>query len=419
MSGDALNALEEGYTEAVRDPLWGHVYLTEGFADLLESAPYQKLRRILQLGPTAAVYPGATHTRAAHSIGVYHLARRLLKVLLERGAAGWTTGVGVKSFLAAALLHDLGHFPYAHSLKELPLEDHEALTAKLVVAEPLRTLVARSGADPYLTAAIVDGSLPIRGDDQAVFFRKLLSGVLDPDKLDYLNRDARFCGVPYGAQDVDFTFSRLHPHPTRGVDVDSRGIQSVEAILFAKYLMYRSVYWHRTVRVATAMVKKAVSAGLESGAIAPEELYGLDDEGLFTLLGTRRAPAFALATAVRDAHFYSIIAEFPFSDEKNSHRRWSTPEGRAAEEERLAEELSSKIGRKIDPAELIIDLPEPISFETGLFVSDERVPFEQSSTVFRPSVVSSFSQSLRVFRICISPEAAQAAVPYCVHYKND
>lgn len=419
MGGDALRALDEGYTEAIRDPLWGHVYLTPEFSALLASAPYQKLRRILQLGPTAAVYPGATHTRAAHSIGVYHLARRLLRALLERGAESWTTAIGAKSFLAAALLHDLGHFPYAHSLKELPLEDHEALTAKLIVAEPLRTLTARAGADPYLTAAIVDGDLPINGDAEAVFFRKLLSGVLDPDKLDYLNRDARFCGVPYGAQDVDFTFSRLHPHPERGVDVDSRGIQSVEAILFAKYLMYRSVYWHRTVRVATAMVKKAVSAGLESGVLVPEELYGLDDEGLFALLAQRHHPAFSLAAAAREARFHSIAAEFPFDPEKVSHRAFTTAEGRASEERELAAGLSRRLGKKVDPMELVVDLPEPISFETGLFVTDEGAPFELSSTVFRAPVVESFSRSLRVVRICAPESIADGIGQYCAFYKNE
>ncbi|MFA6507120.1 MAG: HD domain-containing protein [Treponemataceae bacterium] len=419
MNTDALRALEEGYTEAVRDPLWGHVYLTKEFAELLESAPYQKLRRIQQLGPASAVYPGATHTRAAHSIGVYHLARRLLRALLDKGADAWTTDVGAKSFLAAALLHDLGHFPFAHSLKELPLEDHETLTAKLITAEPLRTLVARSGADPYLTAAIVDGELPIHGDAEAVFFRKLLSGVLDPDKLDYLNRDARYCGVPYGAQDVDFTFSRLHPHPLRGVDVDSRGIQSVEAILFAKYLMYRSVYWHRIVRVATAMVKKSVSAGLETGLLVPEELYGLDDEGLFSLMEARGNRAFAPAAAAREARFFSIVAEFPFDEGNSAHRVFSTPQNRTEEERRLAETISSQTGLKIDPLDLIVDLPEPISFETGLFVVDEGVPFEQSSTVFRAPVVASFSRALRIVRICAAPAIAKTIDSYCVSYKNE
>ncbi len=400
-------ALETGFTEPIRDPLWGHIYLTQELAALTASSAFAKLARIQQLGPTAAVYPGATHTRAAHSLGVYHLARRLLRSLLERGADSWTSPEGVRSFLAAALLHDLGHFPYAHSLKELPLEDHEALTGALILALPLRDLVGKAGADPYLTAAIVDKSLPIRGSAEALFYRTLLSGVLDPDKLDYLNRDARYCGVPYGAQDVDFIFSRLIPHPERGVDIDSKGIPSVEAILFAKYLMYRSVYWHRGVRAATAMVKAAVKAGLEDGVLASEELYGLDDAGLFALLASRAHPAFALAAAVREGRIFQVIAEFPYDE--TAHAGLAALGSRSYYEAELAGELALPLSRRIDKGELIIDLPEPISFETGLRVADKAVPFSESGTVFSGATVAAFVGSLRVVRVCASEEIAAAA----------
>ena len=124
MKGDIRCALLEGYTVPIRDVLWGHIYLTPAIAALTESVPFIRLHRIMQLGPTSRVYPGATHTRASHSIGVYHLARRLLTHLAEGGADQWLTSIGVKSFLCAALLHDLGHFPYTHSLKELALEEH-------------------------------------------------------------------------------------------------------------------------------------------------------------------------------------------------------------------------------------------------------------------------------------------------------
>lgn len=428
MGAEVQLALEEGFTEAIRDPLWGHVYLTAELWDLMSAPAFQKLRRIQQLGPASAVYPGATHTRAAHSIGVYHLARRLLRSLLDRGAAGWTSPVGVKSFLAASLLHDLGHFPYAHSLKQLPLEDHEVLTGRLIVAEPLRTLVGRSGADPDFAAAIVDRSLP--ADSEARFFRSLLSGVLDPDKLDYLNRDARSCGVPYGAQDVDFTFTRLHPHPQRGVDVDSRGVASVEAILFAKYLMYRSVYWHRSVRVATAMVKKAVAAALRDGAVAREELYGLDDEGLFQLLSERGHRTAPLAASVREAHFHAILAEIPYDQTNAAHRALFEHVDREGEEEGLARALSHPGGPEVHGQDLVIDVPEPISFETGLFVLDEGLPFSSSSTVFTDRVVADFARALRVIRICVPEEIAQAVredrramerafLPYCADGKFD
>jgi HD superfamily phosphohydrolase len=394
-------AMEEGFTEPIRDVLWGHIYLTPALAELARSVPFMRLYRILQLGPAYQVYPGATHTRAAHSIGVYHLSRRLLINLADRGAAPWLSAAGVRSFLCASLLHDLGHFPYAHSLKELPLQSHEALTGAVILREPVKSLVAQAGGDPYLTAAIVDTALNGQGNRELIFYRKLLSGVLDPDKIDYLNRDARYCGVPYGAQDVDFIYSRLHPHEERGVDIDSRGIPSVESVLFSKYLMYRTVYWHRSVRSATAMIKTALLRGLRDGAITKDELYNLDDQGLFTLMEARTHPLFFLARRVRDGRLYAAAAEFPYDEAV--HRCLLDIENRSRHEEALARELSGALGSRIRPGELIIDIPEPITFETGLYITDESCYFGEGSGGFKTAVMEGFVKSLRIVRIFVDP----------------
>jgi HD superfamily phosphohydrolase len=401
MDDPVVRALCQGFTVPVRDPLWGHIYLTEGLAALTESVPFTRLHRIFQLGPTYAVYPGATHTRASHSFGVYYLARRLLISLYEKGAS-WVSAEGALSFIAAALLHDLGHFPYTHSLKELDLEDHETLSARLILAEPLKSLVAGAGADPEFTAAIIDkGGAGVGGETggELTFYRKLLSGVLDPDKLDYLNRDARYCGVPYGAQDVDFIYSRLFPHPERGVEIDSRGIPSIESVLFSKYLMYRTVYWHRQVRSATAMIKKALSTALAARIIAPEELYNLDDEGLFSLMAAKQKkfPLFSLAKKVREGKLYTEIASEVYDERK--HERLLPLEERGAREAELAADISRKNGISIAPDSIIIDVPEPVSFETDLFVRDENRGFGESSSAFKKSVVEAFVRSLRKVRI--------------------
>ncbi|MDR2078815.1 MAG: HD domain-containing protein [Treponema sp.] len=398
---DIYTALQSGYSEPIRDVLWGHIYLTSGLTALIKSEPFMRLSRIFQLGPAYVVYPGATHTRAAHSIGVYHLARRLLLNLVERGAGTWLSPAGVVSFLCAALLHDLGHFPYTHSLKELPLIRHEVLTAEIILREPIKSLVAGAGGDPALTAAIVDTGLPGGNEKEPVFYQKLLSGALDPDKLDYLNRDARYCGVPYGAQDVDFILSHLYPDSERGVVIDGRGIPSVESILFSKYLMYRAVYWHPTVRSATAMVKKALIGGLEDGVITPEDLYGLDDAGLFGLLSDSSHPLFHLAEKVHAGRFYTVIAEFPF--EETLHRSLLDISKRSRHEAALAAELSLP-GKTLGPESIIIDIPEPISFETGLVVADEGCYFSESSSVFNPKVVDSLIKSLRIIRIFVDPD---------------
>jgi hypothetical protein len=261
--------------------------------------------------------------------------------------------------------------------------------------------VAAAGADPYFAAAIVDTKLPGQQEKELLFYRKLLSGTLDPDKLDYLNRDARYCGVPYGAQDVDFILSRLYPHPERGIDIDSRGIPSVESVLFSKYLMYRSVYWHRSVRSSTAMIKKALLAGLRDGVIGKDELYNLDDQGLFTLMAGRSHPLFPLAEQVRNGRFFTTIAEFPFDE--LVHQGLGDIQNRFRYEEALGLELSKALGTRILPEELVIDLPEPVSFETGFFVIDENRYFSESSGIFTAEAVDSLVKSLRIVRIFVDP----------------
>ena len=393
-----LASLQTGFTDPVRDILWGHIYLTPALADLTKSVPFMRLHRIMQLGPTFCVYPGATHTRASHSIGVYHLAKRVLVCLAERGADKWLSRKGVFSFLCAALLHDLGHFPFTHSLKELPLESHESLTAKIICSPPVKSLVAKAGGDPDFTAAIIDSEMNYTADNELTFYRSLLSGTLDPDKLDYLNRDARYCGVPYGAQDVDFILSCLHPHPERGADMLEKGIPGIESLLFSKYLMYRTVYWHRLVRSATAMIKKAVLGSLESGSLSAEELYGLDDQGFFNLTND------PLIQAVRDGKLYAPVAEFPFSsvDEKAQISLLDIKD-RSRLEASLAGALADAgifgIHGKIPPEDLIIDIPEPVSFESNLYIKDEACFFPESSSAFKREMIDTLVKSLRIIRV--------------------
>jgi hypothetical protein len=274
-----------------------------------------------------------------------------------------------------------------------------------------------AGAAPGFPAGFVAGGPPAPDPGPAsgelLFYRRLLSGALDPDKLDYLNRDARYCGVPYGAQDVDFILSRLHPHPGRGVDIDSRGIPSVESILFSKYLMYRAVYWHHAVRSATAMIKKAVLGGLNEKLIAPEDLYELDDAGLFTLASASGDKArrlnppgkahrlFSLAEMVRNGRYFNVAAELPFN--MSPRRGLRDIEKRPEYEENLAGELSRALGRRIPPEDLIIDIPEPVNFETGLFVRDENRYFGESSTAFKGEMVRALVDSLQIIRIFINP----------------
>ena len=401
--------LDRDFTRPIRDPLWSHIYLSDGMLALINTPEFQQLSRIKQLGPSYLVYPGATHTRLAHSLGVYHIAYRIIRKLLTFEACPPIDETEVRSYLCAALLHDLGHFPFTHSLKELPLAEHEELAARMIRGTSLaRVIQSDAGADPELVADIIDESVPADSRTDVRFFRRLLSGSLDPDKLDYLNRDAYFCGVPYGMQDIDFVLSRIVPTGGDGIALMPTGISAVENILFSKYLMYRAVYWHRTVRVATAMIKKGLYRALSTDLLTAEELYGHNDESFYAEFRARSEPEFVLIGRVPDRRLYVPVIDIPFEDGNPAHQQLCSLAIRAEVEERLAQELAAQAGIRSNPLDVVVDVPERISFEVQfpVVVGEQMVDYPDAGTVFTPAVVSDFTRTLRRIRLILSPELA-------------
>ena len=402
MGSDAARVVREvlaEFTQPVRDPLWQNIELSPSFTRLVQTAPFQRLRDIRQLGPVYLVYPGATHTRLNHSLGVMHIARRMIAAIVERSPEWRVDQEEIRAFLAATLLHDLGHYPNAHSLKDLAVARHEALTADLVQeGELARTLRDHVGTSPELVAAIIDVRMS-HSAPSLPFLRALLAGVLDPDRLDYLSRDAFFCGVPYGIQDIDFVIAEMRRTGDGRVAITEKGTLAVESVLFSRYLMFRSVYWHRTVRIATAMLMKAVMLGLTDGELRPADLYGLTDDGFVRLLDRMRHPAFGLVDAVRARRLHRPAFRIRFDPRRSEHRAIERPEDRLAVERRMHEAVASELGREIHEHEVIIDVPESNSFATDLLVQpddgSEPVGFSQTHTVFGDDVVIRFGQTLR------------------------
>lgn len=394
-----LASLLSSQRESIRDPLWKDIHLSGQMKRVLSVPCVQKLGRIKQLGPTFHLYPGAVHTRLDHSLGVYYVSSQILIGLLKqaKGSSSDTpfTEEGLNTFLCASLLHDIGHFPYAHSLKELPLKSHEEIAADLIEDdEQLRAAILEAGLDPAKVAAIIDEKRAT-DEEEIVLYRSLLSGALDPDKLDYLNRDAFFCGVPYGMQDVSYITDKLVV-AERHIALLEQALPSVEHLLFSKYLMYRNVYWHKTTRSATAMIKKALLLALSEQRLNAEQLYTLDDEQ-FSLLGQDISPLFSL---VRDNQLYPCRYEKPF--EHGS--AWERGTLGLAERTRFEQELADRLG--VPSHHLVIDIPEPISFESDIPILTEDgtlSSFTLLDQIFSHDIGRVFTKSLRKFRIFTHP----------------
>lgn len=278
--------------EIVRDPLWNTIRLDETALRIIDTPAFQRLRRVRQLGLAYLVYPGATHTRFDHALGVYHLARRTVALLAERGELGEVDPLECRLVPYAALLHDIGHFPFSHAVEELDRAQvpghHEELAGRFLARPELRAALEPLAPD---AAARIEAMVQGRSDSP---LQGLVAGSLDLDKIEYLKRDARFCGVPYGEVDVDRLIHALTllRDPETGryeVGIHEKGLSALESLLFAKYQMFRNVYWHHAVRAATALYKRLVQEAVGAGVIAPEAMVGQSDEGFLALLEARAA----------------------------------------------------------------------------------------------------------------------------------
>lgn len=280
--------------EVVRDPLWNTIRLDHTAVALIDTPEFQRLRHIRQLGLAYLVYPGATHTRFDHALGVYHLARWALGLLGERGELEGVDAAECALVPYAALLHDVGHYPFSHALEELDGEwvpgHHEQHTARFLAAPAIAAALGEIAADaPARIEALVRGASgsPLQG---------LVSGSLDLDKIEYLRRDARFCGVPYGEVDVDRLLHALAllDDPQTGrreIGIHEKGLSALESMLFAKYQMFRNVYWHHAVRAATALYKRLVQEAVDGGLLSSDEIVGMTDERLLVTLEMRACGA--------------------------------------------------------------------------------------------------------------------------------
>ncbi|HEV7365658.1 MAG TPA: HD domain-containing protein [Gemmatimonadales bacterium] len=337
-------------TEVIRDTVWDNIRLDHAALQALDTPTVQRLRYIRQVGHTFLVYPGATHSRFEHALGAYHLTRRALAALEELGEIAPATQADCLAVRMAALLHDIGHYPFSHALEEAGFPSHEALgVAKLSRGELGESLVRIGGRDfPAAVGELISGvsRSPLQG---------LISGSIDLDKIDYLSRDARMCGVPYGTVDVDRLLSSLtlvEVEPGRfEVGVQEKGVSALESLLFAKYQMYRNVYWHHAVRSATCMFKRAVRQAVRRGSVTVPAIADATDDGLMEVLIGRDHNQ--LATNIRARRLHKRALDLPASDVPGDVQPWVATDPDLLE--RVEDAIAARVG--LQPGDLLVDFP--------------------------------------------------------------
>jgi HD superfamily phosphohydrolase len=338
-----------GREVVVRDLLWQNIALEPAAAEVVDSPAFQRLRYVRQVGHAFLVYPGATHSRFEHALGAYHLARRALAILEQRGELAGLSAADALFIRLGALLHDVGHYPFSHALEESGFTSHERLGEELLGRAPLAGLLEAHGfSDPAARfGALIRGASdhPLAG---------LISGSIDLDKLDYLRRDALMCGVPYGQVDVDrllHCLAVVELDARRAVGIREKGLAALESLLFAKYQMYRNVYWHHAVRSATAMFKRLIREAVVDRHLDPAILGEATDDWLMRDLAA--SDRTGLADALRERRLYKRALELLPAELGVSVPPWlpGDPQRLATAEDALARAVG------LGPCEVLIDLP--------------------------------------------------------------
>jgi hypothetical protein len=425
-----IAALESG-GEGVRLPPGDTAPLTPRVRALLDTADMRRLARVSQLGLVGLVYPGAVHSRLEHSLGVYRLAIEFLRRLKDDSQ--FATAVGpddASAFIAAALVHDIGHWPFCHPIEDMGLAEiprHESLVEGILASGPVADVLDSSwGIPPQRIASLITGAAT---DPAGRILHSLLSGPIDVDKMDYLARDSLHAGVPYGR---NFDQPRLLASlclDERGeaLAITDKGRTAAELMVFARYVMFSEVYWHHAVRSATGMLQRAV--WLVRAAVDPAAVVRTDDPGFTAWLaavaeGTPAAPLVEGLFGPR-RQLFKRAASFDALRQPEVHaalagRRY---DDMVAVSSRLAARLSPHIGRAIDPHLLLVDAP-PVEREVEFRLQVRERPdrgnaaaprwrrLEDVSPVVRSLAHEQFDNLVKRVRIFAEPDVA-AAIAHC------
>jgi HD superfamily phosphohydrolase len=349
----------------VRIPPELDVPLTPRVRQLIDGAEFRRLARISQLGLVGLVYPAANHTRFEHSLGVYRMALLYLDRLAgdERFAAAVTPQVAER-FVVAALLHDLGHWPFCHPIEDIRLRQtptHELFANSFLLEGELADLLRDEwDIQPRDVVDLLSGKPRDRG---ASVLRSMLSGPIDVDKMDYLMRDSLHAGVPYGR---NFDQPRLIQslclnEAGDALAIADKGKTAAEMMVFARYVMFSEVYWHHAVRSATAMLQRAFY--LLYGGLDLDALFRMSEQPMIDAL--RAAAGDGPAGELLDGLFgptrrlYKRVIQCSLFQHPELYQRLARRpyEWLAHCAERFAAVASTALGRVVAAHEILFDAP--------------------------------------------------------------
>lgn len=288
--------------KTIRDAVHGDMRFDDLEMSVIDTPPVQRLRGIKQLGMSCLVFPSAVHTRFEHSLGTCWLTKRILDSLRRDGA-----GIDPRHDRAirlAALLHDVTHVPFGHTIEDerrlFPRHDEDPARLAACMGHPILAAALRAADSTDDVQALLRGTTAV-----PAFARQIVTGTVCADLLDYLRRDALFCGLSLSYDERLFDCfaiveNRLVVRLHKRGDFRRDALSELVALLQIRYALTERVYYHHAKVVAGAMVSRILELALAHGEIRREELTDLRDDGLFAVLRERTHRDSSLAELLED-----------------------------------------------------------------------------------------------------------------------
>jgi HD superfamily phosphohydrolase len=350
--------------------VWGDVPIDRAVRALLDTRALERLNGMSQLGYTFAAFPRARHTRFDHAIGVYHLTRLTLKKITDSGAYLETRDM--QGALAAALLLDVGRYPYSQAIEGIALPEAPALKELsrrwIEHTEVAKVLLTEWDLEPHNVFRLVSRgeNLPRSLTPTEHLLRDILFGSLDVDTLDCLVRDARGAKVSFGMVGVEPLIEALRVvgQENRAIlSLDEEGVGSLQSLVFSRYLMHYNVYGHHALRIPTVMFLRAVQDAIQAETTTFDKLSEQDDAEAFVVVQDSAEPEGSTATLMKrlaERRPYRLALEF---DERHPSyasliRLRDDAPWRRRVEEAWARYLTRYRKGVAGPFDILIDLPK-------------------------------------------------------------
>ena len=393
-----------GGAKTINDPVHGGIRVDGVFLDILNRHEMQRLRGVKQLGAANLVFPGANHTRFEHCLGTYYLAGKMAEALsLSKEDSD--------AVRAAALMHDICHAPFSHTLEgimeEASGQDHMELAGNLIFGrvrtyryrdedlfaaeDPISDMLEDAGIDPQGVCDLISSPHTTEREENQTFFvdgtaehfpsmdylHQIIHGPVDADQMDYLLRDAHYAGVVMGKIDINRILSTIRVFNDRMV-IERGGAPAAEGLMVSRALMYTSVYYHQTVRVINRMIVKAV----ESSNLDMSDMYLWDDSDLAQLLFDCGGTSSKMVRMLQNRMFYrkalSVLSTDTDDDLAAQLAKYASRKGKAELECRIADRAG------IEESEVCVEMPSAASLLSEIKIGKTDVTILDNDGRARP-----------------------------------